>query len=122
MALKLSSYEGQAKLSIALAVIGGLAALVAVGLVYRNFDRASFYVSYNPHSAWLPLVGLGLMTAVAAGAIGFFIALNSAGQRRNPLSALAWQAFFLNAIVLTVVLATAVFLVFTRNPIEVRPG
>lgn len=122
MALKLSSYEGQAKLSVALGVIGGLAALAVVALVFRNFEATSFYVTYNPKGAWLPLVGLGMAVGMGAGGIGFFMALNSAGQRRNPLSALAWQAFFLNAVVLTVVIATAILLVFTRNPIDVRPG
>jgi uncharacterized membrane protein len=73
-------------------------------------------VTYNPNGFWLPTLGVGILVALAAAAIGFFVALNSAGQRRNTRSALAWQAFFVNAVIITVVLSAALFFLFTRNP------
>jgi hypothetical protein len=117
VASKLKTYEAQAKLSFWLAFPGGLAALVVVGLIYRNFDRASFYVNYNPNGFWLPVLGLGLLVALAASTTGFFVGLNSAGRRRNTRSALAWQGFFLNAAIITLTLAAAAFFFFTRNPL-----
>jgi hypothetical protein len=115
VAFKLKTYENQAKLSVGLALLGGLAIVGVLVLMFRNFDRAAFYVTYNPQGLWLPLVGGGLLVALAAGTVGFFVALNSAGQRRNTRSALAWQGFFLNAVIITVTLAAMAFFLFTRN-------
>ena len=117
MASKLKTYEAQSKLSFWLAVLGGLAALGVLTLMYRNFDRAAFYVTYNPHASWLMVFGAGLFVALASSTVGFFVALNSAGQRRNTRSALAWQAFFLNALIITITLCAAFFFLFTRNPL-----
>ncbi len=120
MALKLRTYEGQAVLSIILAAVGGLAGLALIGLIAWKFDSTTFYVNYNSKGPFLPLFGLGVLGGLAASTLGFFIALNSAGQRRNTRSGLAWNGFFLNAVVLTVVLSAAVFFYFTRNAITVR--
>jgi hypothetical protein len=114
------SYEDQAKLSVGLAILGGLAALGVLILMCRNFDAASFYVTYNRKSLWLPLLAGGLLVGLGAGTVGFLVGLNSAGQRRNKRSGLSWQGFFLNALVLTVVLAAAIFFVFTRNPVSLK--
>ncbi len=116
MAFKVKTYEDQAKLSVWLAALGGLAILGVLFLMFRNFDPATFYVTYNPNGFWLPTLGVGLLVALAASMIGFFVALNSAGQRRNTRSVLSWQAFFLNAVIITVTLSAAAFFVFTRNP------
>lgn len=122
MALKLKTYEDQAKLSVWLAALGGLAALGVLVLIFRNasFEGSTIYVTYNPNGFWLPTLGVGILVALAAAAIGFFVALNSAGQRRNTRSALAWQAFFVNAVIITVVLSAALFFFFTRNPFVPR--
>lgn len=116
MAFKVKTYEDQAKLSVWLGALGGLAILGVLFLMFRNFDRATFYVTYNPSGFWLPTLGVGLLVALVASTIGFFVALNSAGQRRNTRSVLSWQAFFLNAAIITVTLSAAAFFVFTRNP------
>lgn len=121
MAFNLRTYEAQAKLSVALAVLGGAAAVVIAGMIIRNFDAAAFYVTYNAKGPWLLIVALGLMVGLGAATAGFFIGLNSAGQKRNKLSALAWQGFFLNALVLVVLLGAAVFVYFTRNPVHIKP-
>jgi hypothetical protein len=120
VAFKLNTYEGQAKLSLVLGVVGAAAAMVVMFLIWKKFDRMSFYVSYNAKGLFLPIFGMGVLGGLIAGTVGFFVALNSAGQRRNTRSKLSWQAFFLNAIVLTVLLATAVFFVFTRNAISLK--
>jgi hypothetical protein len=117
VALTLKSYESQSKLSLGLAVLGGVAAVGVLFLMHRNFDAASFYLTYNPKASWLIIVGLGIFVALASSTVGFFVALHSAGQRRNKRSALAWQAFFLNAIIITITLCAACFLWYTRNPL-----
>jgi len=122
MVLKVKTYEDQAKLSVILAIVGALATVGAVGLMLRNFDATGFFVSYRSNGPWLPIVGAGLLVGLGAGVGGFFIALNSAGQRRNKRSALSWQAFFLNALVVTVVLSACIFFYFTRNAVDVQPG
>ena len=121
MAFNLKSYENQAKLSVTLAVLGGIAALCVVALLARRFDRAAFFVTYNAEGVFLPVLAAGLLFAIAASTIGFFVALNSAGQRRNARSALSWKGFFLNALVITIVLAAALFFLFTRNAVTVKP-
>ena len=120
MALKLKTYEDQAKLSLYLGVLAALVAAAVVALLARNFDRTTFYVTYNAQGTWLPLLGAGMLGGLIAGTVGFFVALNSAGQRRNTRSKLSWQAFFLNAVVITVLLATVAFFVFTRNAVSLK--
>ncbi len=117
MVLKLNTYEGQAWVSVILAAIGGLAVAAAIYLLYRNFDAESFFVNYGQKSRFLPVLGGVLLVGLAAGTAGFFVALNSAGRRRNKNSKLSWQGFFLNALVLTVMLSVGVFFFFTRNAI-----
>jgi hypothetical protein len=120
VALKLNTYEGQAKLSLYLGVLAALAAVAVVGLIARNFDRTMFYVTYDAKGTWLPMMGAGMMGGLIAGTVGFFVALNSAGQRRNTRSKLSWQAFFLNAAVITILLSMAAFFYFTRNAISLK--
>ncbi len=120
MAPNLHTYETQARLSVYLAALGAAAAVGTAGMIIRNFDRAAFYVTYNAKGPWLLVVGIGLMIGLGAATAGFFMGLNSAGQKRNKLSSLAWKGFFLNAAVLMVLLGAAVFLYFTRNPITIK--
>jgi hypothetical protein len=117
VSFNLKSYEDQAKLSMGLAVLGGVVVLGVIVLLGRNFDRVAFFVNYNPKGIWLPLVGAGILLSLLAGTVGFFIGLNSAGQRRNARSALSWKGFFLNALVIIVTLSTGIFFYFTRNAI-----
>ncbi|MCK4341904.1 MAG: hypothetical protein KAY37_09305 [Phycisphaerae bacterium] len=111
------TYENQATLSIVLAAVGGVAFLLAAGLLWRNFtDFETFWVSFNPKSMYQPLLGLVLFIALAVGAVGFFIGLNSAGQRRNTRSRLSWLGFFLNAGVIALALCAGIFFVIARHP------
>ncbi len=116
MAFKLKQYENQAKLSVVLAAVGAAALVCVVALVARNFHGADLYITYNPEGLFLPILALGLLAGLAVSVAGFFIALNSAGQRRNSRSALSWKGFFLNAALIAVLLSVSVFFYFTRNP------
>ena len=117
MAFKIKTYEGQAKLSVILAVIGGFFALVALGGILRNFDPSTGWVRYGTKGIFMPALGGCLMLALALAAIGFFVGLNSAGQRRNKRSRLSWTGFFLNALVIMFALCAGVFFLFTRHGI-----
>lgn len=120
MASRLNTYENQAKLSVALGVLGLLALAALAVLMRRNFDRATFYMTFNAESMFQPLVGLSILAGLLVGSVGFFVGLNSAGQRRNTKSSLAWKGFFLNAIAVTGILASAIFFYFTRNAVTPR--
>ncbi len=121
MAKKSNKYEKQARFSIILAVIGGLAAIAATVFVLQRFDPA-LGTKFDPDS-WRQFAILSaVFCALAAGAVGFFIAFDSAGQRRNKLSRLSWTGFFLNAGVITLALAVGVFFYYTRYTIAVGPA
>ena len=118
MALKLSKYEDQARLSVYLGMLGILAVLGAVVMMYTHFEATTFYVYFNPNKSFVMLLVLGLLGGLVVSVIGFFLGLNSAGQKRNTRSRLSWQGFFLNAIVITLLLSAAIFFVFTRYAIS----
>ena len=119
--LKRKPYETQAKLSLVLAGIGGLSALVLVFCVffrYFSFEPlAARYIEGSPR--FYAIIGSDVL-GLAAGWIGFFVALNCAGQKRNPLSNLAWTAFFLNAAVALITMCTFIVFWFARDP-QYRP-
>jgi len=120
VAFNLRRYENQAKLSVILAAVGGAAAVGVAALLVLKFDREVFFVTYNANGLFLPVLGAGLVGGLAAATVGFFVALNSAGQRRNPRSALSWRGFFLNAAVIAVLLSATVFFYLTHNAIVPR--
>lgn len=115
MAFKIKTYEDQAKLSVILAAVGGFLAVAALGGILRNFDARTGWVEYGTKSIFLPALGGCLMLALALAATGFFVALNSAGQRRNKRSRLSWTGFFLNALVIMFALCVGVFFAITRH-------
>ncbi len=121
MAFKLSKYEDQAKLSVYLGLLGIAAACAAAFLLWRRFEPTTFYVSFNPQRPFRQVLIGGLLVGLAAGVCGFFIGLNSAGQKRNTLSRLAWQGFFLSALAIMFVLSAGIFFFFTQNPIIPPP-
>ncbi|MEW6252359.1 MAG: hypothetical protein AB1716_17105 [Planctomycetota bacterium] len=121
MTFKLSRYEDQAKLSFYLGLLGLAAVAGVMFLLFRNFDLTTFYVSYDPKRSFLPVLGAGMLVGLVAAGVGFFMSLNSAGQKRNTLSRLAWQAFFLNAIVITCLLSAGLFFMFTRYQVVAKP-
>jgi len=116
-ARKQFTFEQQARLSVILAAVGAVSWLGMVGLLLRNFTPQTFWVTYNPKSLYLPVLGLTLLVSLAASTAGFFIGLHSAGQRRNTRSGLSWLGFFLSAGMLTLTLCAALFFYFARNPV-----
>lgn len=116
-ARKQFTFEQQARLSVILAAVGAVSWAGTVGLLLRNFTPQTFWVTYNPKSLYLPVLGLTLLVSLAASAAGFFIGLHSAGQRRNTRSGLSWLGFFLSAGLLTLSLCAALFFYFARNPV-----
>ncbi len=117
MAFKIKTYEDQAKLSVILATVGGLFTVAALGAILRNFDASTGWVRYGTKTIFMPALGGCLMLALALATIGFFVALNSAGQRRNKRSRLSWTGFFLSALVITFAVCVGVFFVITRHGI-----
>jgi hypothetical protein len=115
VAFKIKTYEEQAKLSVILAAIGGFFALVALGGILRNFDASTGWVRYGTKTIFMPALGGCLVLALALAAIGFFVGLNSAGQRRNKRSRLSWTGFFLNALVIVLALCVGAVFAITRH-------
>lgn len=109
MAAKLNQHEKFARYSVMLAVVGGLAALAAVYGVFSAFRPQNFEVIYSPRSLRFPAILGSIFIAGAAGTAGFFLALSSAGQKRNKLVRMSWLGFFLNAGIVTVALCVFVF-------------
>lgn len=110
----LGTYENQARLSVALAVVGGVAGLAAIALLIRNFDPQTKYVAYSRETLYLPLLGAALLFSLVAGVAGLGLGFNSAGQRRNERSRLSWLGFFLCAGVITIALCAGIFFVLTK--------
>ena len=76
--------------------------------VFYNFDFEEFTARYAAGSLRFFVILGSTALGIAASAIGFFVALNSAGQKRNRLSGLAWTAFFANAVAGTVTVCVLV--------------
>jgi hypothetical protein len=111
------TYEKQARLSVALAAIGGLATVTAIVLIIKNFALQTFWTAYSPKSLWLPAFLGTLLIAGVAGFFGLLVGFNGAGQKRNTESKLSWTGFFASAAVITLVLIAAAFFYFTRFPL-----
>lgn len=115
MRVKLSSYEGQALLSVVLAGMGGLFVILAAAFIIGAFNREHFEILYRQGSPRFFSIVLSLAVAGFSSAIGFILGLNSAGQRRNTASARSWRGFFANAVVVTLSMALVVFFYFTAQ-------
>jgi uncharacterized membrane protein len=117
---KTNPHELQAKWSLVLAIAAGLSTLVLIAGVTRHFSFADFAAYYVKNSLrFYGILATTLFSLVASG-IGFFIALNSAGQRRNPLSGLAWKTFFAHALIITVTLCVFLIFFFAREEVVQR--
>ncbi|MBU0617743.1 MAG: hypothetical protein KKI02_08500 [Planctomycetes bacterium] len=107
---KTNPHELQAKWSLLLAIAAGLSTLLLILGVLRHFSFADFAAYYVKNSLrFYGIIATTLFSLTASG-IGFFLALNSAGQRRNTLSGLAWKVFFIHALIITV--TACVFIAF----------
>jgi hypothetical protein len=112
-------FEKQARLSLILAVVAGLAATGVIVLFMRNFDQEVGRIVFGRGGSFILGVVGGLGAAMIASAAGFFLGLNSAGQKRNTASKLSWTSFFLNATMIALTLSLAV--VFYLLRMDVAP-
>jgi hypothetical protein len=112
------TFEVQARISVALALLGGLAALSAITLLVLKFKADTRMVVYNARGPFMLLFGAALLAALLAGGVGLLIGLNSAGQKRNTRSQLSWTGFFVSAAVITLSLCAGLFFYFTRSPMS----
>ena len=118
MARKRSNpHETQAKISLVLAIISGLGVLVLTFCVFRRFSFSDFAAYYAEGSLRYYLILASFLLSLATSGIGFFVALNSAGQKRNDLSNLAWITFFTHAAVLLIALCVFVVFFFSKEPV-----
>ena len=116
------NYEKQAKLSVILAIIGGVCTLAGAFFILQRFSLENFWVAYNPKSPRLMMIGGALFLGLAFAGIGFFVAHNSAGQRLNKQNKLSWTGFFLSAAVVTLAMCCGVFFYLTRYAFEPMTG
>ncbi len=118
MARKRSNpHETQARISLGLAIIGGLGALMLTVCVFWRFSFGDFAAYYREDSLRFYLILASFLLAMAASGIGFFVALNSAGQKRNNLSGLAWITFFTHAAILLIALCVFVVFYFAKEAV-----
>ncbi len=116
---KANPYERNAKLSVGLAALGGLAALAAMAMVLQNLHtEPSFEVRYAAGSKRFMAILGATAVALLAGTIGFFTGLSSAGHKRNKLSHLSWTGFFSNAGVLTIAMSVFVFFWLAKEKVN----
>ena len=113
-------HETQAKVSLLLAAVGGLSALALIVFVLRNFDWQNFAAIYTVGHWRYYAILIATFVAGASGAIGWFVAFNSAGQRRNKLSKVAWMTFFVHSAIILVTLCVFILFWFNKEPIFPR--
>jgi hypothetical protein len=119
----MNPHELQAKVGTLLAAVGTLSAALLVVSVLWNFqieggEVAAVYLAGGRR--FYVILGSTFL-GLATGGIGFFVSLNSAGQKRNPLSQLAWAAFFLNAAVVLVTMCAFVVFWIAKDPVYPAP-
>ncbi len=114
----LSSYEGQAKLSVIFGLVAGVAALALVFFVMQRFNFESMRVEYGAGSSRKFLIVGAAFISLAVAFMGAMAGYNSAGQRRNSTPKLSWMGFFLNSAVLLVALCMFVFWYLARDELQ----
>ena len=116
---KTNTYERNARISVALAAVGGLAALATAAMVLQNLKTApSFEIQYSSASLRFKLILLGTAIGLIAGTTGFFMGLSSAGHKRNKLSHLSWTGFFSSAGALTLSMSVFVFFWLAKEKVN----
>ncbi|QOJ13642.1 MAG: hypothetical protein HRU75_02855 [Planctomycetia bacterium] len=113
--MNLKSYEGQARLSVILAIVGACAALGAAFFMLSALDASNLEINLRAGGRRFLGIMAGIGVGFLAGVIGFFMGLSGAGEKRNKASSLSWMGFFLSAGVLAAVLCLGVFFFFTKN-------
>lgn len=112
-------YETRTTVSLILAIIGGLSMLVLIAGVFRHFDFTEFAATYVKGSLRFIGILVAFGVSVVCSAIGFFLALDCAGQKRNPKSALAWRSFFLHAVIGTITVCVMILFFFARDELVI---
>lgn len=107
MAFDLKSYENQARLSVALAVLAMVAIAGAAILILPQYKPEFGIAVRAGRRFYLILAALG--AAFTLSIIGFAFGFHSAGQKRNKMSGLSWAGFFMNAGAITLALSVFVF-------------
>jgi hypothetical protein len=115
-----STYELQAKLSVGLAIVGGLSALFAGFCILSRLDLQTFLFTYDPQGKRFLAVMAGLAMGMLTGGIGFLVGFNSAGQRLNKQNRLSWTGFFLSAAVIALTISCGILLFVTRNAVATQ--
>ena|GEM_PF-643513 len=110
-------HETQAKISLVLSIVGGLSMLLLIVCVFRHFHFSEFAALYVKKSLRFYLILASTVGGLACGGIGFFLSLNSAGQKRNNLSKLAWQTFFIHAAIILVTACVFILFYFARSEV-----
>lgn len=113
MAISWKTYEDQAKFSVVLGAIASVAALVALGLILQRFDWSAFMIPMKSKLRLVAILG-AIGVAGLLSTAGFFVSLNTAGQKRNKNQSLSWAGFFFNAAVLTVAACMAIVFMMTK--------
>lgn len=114
---RINPHEQHAKWSLWLAIAAGLSTLLLIVGVFRHFNFEDFAALYAKGSLrFYGIIATTLFSLTASG-IGFFVALNSAGQQRNPLSGLAWKTFFAHALIVAVTLCVFIIFFFAKEEI-----
>jgi hypothetical protein len=108
-------HELQARWSLWLAIAAGVSTLVLIAGVFRHFSFEDFAAYYKEGSLRFYGIFATTLFSLAASGIGFFVALNSAGQQRNALSGLAWRTFFAHALIITVTLCVFIIFFFAKE-------
>lgn len=124
MAVKQNTYEKQAKLSVLLAIVGGVSTLAAAWFILQAFDPTSFQTVYSSKSLRMPAIFGALFIGLGAAGIGWLLGLLSAGNRLNKLNRLSWIGFFVCSGIIALAMSCGIFFWLTKfaPPIRNVPG
>jgi len=111
-------HERQTRLGVILAIVGVASVALLTVCIFWRFDFGDFVALYRTGSPRFFILAGSLVVALGAGTGGFFLSLNAAGQKRNEKAALAWKAFFINAIVIALTLCEGIIFFFAKQSVS----
>ena len=97
----LRRYDVQANYGFVLSLVSVIPLLGAAWLASRNYQHELGQIVYGSKGIFLPAFLGCLILSAGPSAVGFWLGLSSADQRRNDRSARSWIAFFIGGGVLT---------------------
>ncbi len=101
MLSNLRRYDVQARYAFVLVILSLLPCALALWLGWTRFDATLGRIIYGARGRFLPAFMACVLMSIAPAALGFILAISSAGQRRNDQSRRSWFAFFVGGAVLT---------------------